>query len=120
MSRHWREQLDPNRHSDHMNTRIGGLPVDPPRDRLVEKWVYFVEVTSFTFQFQSVDQLQQCLEYFKQKIHPTSRLHGVDLEHHWQRWFERLPQWLFEESKRVKVVTALQYAAKDFSKLSAG
>lgn len=120
MSRHWREQLDPARHADQMTIHIGGFPVDPPRDRLIEKWVYFVDVASFTFQFQSLDQLQQCLEFFKQKIHPTSRQPDVHLEHYWQRWFEKLPQWLFEESKRTKVITALEQAAKDFGETAAG
>jgi hypothetical protein len=120
MSRHWIERLDPTRHADQMTIHVRGFPVDPPRDGLIEKWVYFVEVASFTFQFQSVDQLRQCLDFFKQKIHPTSRQPEVDLEHYWQRWFEKLPQWLFEESKRVKVITALERAATDFGDPTAG
>jgi len=62
-----------------MTIHVGGLPVDPPRDRLIEKWVYFVDVASFTFQFQSLDQLRQCLEFFKQKIHPDFPAAGCTL-----------------------------------------
>lgn len=120
MSRHWREQLDAARHADQMTIHVGGFQVDPPRDRLIEKWVYFVDLASFTFQFQSLDQLQQCLQFFRQKIHPTSRRPDVRLEHYWQSWFERLPQWLFEESKRLKVVAALERAAEDFREPAAG
>jgi hypothetical protein len=120
MSRHWREQLDPSRHADQMTVHVGGFPVEPPRDRLITKWVYFVDVASFTFQFHSLDQLRECLEFFRQKVHRTSRQPDVYLEHYWQRWFEKLPQWLFEESKRVKVVAALELAAKDFGDPAAG
>jgi hypothetical protein len=120
MSRHWREQLDPSRHADQMTVHVGGFPVEPPRDRLITKRVYFVDVASFTFQFHSLDQLRECLEFFRQKVHRTSRQPDVYLEHYWQRWFEKLPQWLFEESKRVKVVAALELAAKDFGDPAAG
>jgi hypothetical protein len=34
--------------------------------------------------------------------------------------FEKLPQWLFEESRRFKVITALERAAKDFGDPAAG
>jgi hypothetical protein len=77
-------------------------------------------VASFTFQFQSIDQLRQCPEFFTQKLHPSSRQPDVWLEHYWHRWFEKLPQWLFEESKGAKVITALERAAKDFGEPAAG
>ena len=114
MSRHWREQLDPMVHAEKMTVDVGGAPVEPPRDRLITKWVYFVEVASFTFQFHSLEDIQICLDFVRQKIHPTSRRPDVWLEHYWQRWFEKLPQWLFEESKRVKVVAALERAVREF------
>lgn len=99
-----------------MTVGVGGSPVEPPRDRLIEKWVFFVDVASFTFQFHSLEQLRQCHEFFTHKIHPTSRRPDVRLEHYWQQWFEKLPQWLFEESRRVKVIAALERAAEDFGK----
>jgi hypothetical protein len=119
MSRHCREKLNPARHADQMTIHVGGSPVEPPRDRLIEKSVYFVEVASFRFQFHSLNQLRECLVLFNQKIHPTSRQLNVWLEHYWQRWFEWLPQWLFEESKRVRVVAALEKAVTDFGEPTA-
>jgi len=51
-----------------------------------------VHVTSFTFQFTSAQQLRDCLSFFEQKIHPSSRrpmpsetLAGIHREA--QRWF---------------------------------
>ena len=70
-----------------------------------------VTVAAFTFQFISVKQIKDCLSYYEQKIHPSSRLStsGGD---HWEleRWFERLPMYLLEDAKRIKVVKALQKA----------
>jgi hypothetical protein len=95
-------------------TWLGGIPAKPPSDPLVERWAYFVDVCSFTFQFRSIDQLRKCLQFFEQPIRPTSRLPNVTLEHYWQRWHERLPQWLFSEPKRQKVVRALERAVREF------
>jgi type VI protein secretion system component VasA len=78
---------------------------------IVPKNVLVVSVASFTFHFFSVEQLRDCLAYYEQKTHPSSRLPvgGMD---HWeaQRWFERLPMYLLEEPKRAKVVKALNRA----------
>jgi hypothetical protein len=76
--------------------------------------VIFVQVAGFTFEFHNTEQVQACLEYFNRKLHPSSRIPLI-VEHsfsHWeaQRWFERLPLYLREESKRVKVVEALTEA----------
>ena len=96
-------------------THIGGLPVEPSQNRLIPRYVYFVAVSGFTFQFVSLEQMQECLAWFSHKTHPSSREPGVTLEHYWQRWFERLPQWLSEEPKRKKVIKALQRALNDFT-----
>jgi len=63
----------------------------------------------------SVQQLRNCPFFFEQKIHPSSRrpvpaepLAGTHREA--QRWFERLPIHLPEESKRRKVLEALTRA----------
>jgi hypothetical protein len=117
MARIWKERLDPDKHVDYMRTtHIGGFTVEAVRDRLIERDVYFVEVCGFTFQFQSLDQITEALAYFRQKTHPSSREPGVTLEHYWQRWYERLPQWLFEEPKRLRVVAALERAAETFGR----
>ena len=77
--------------------------------------VCVVDVCAFRFVFHSVMQVELCLEYYSRKIHSTSRLPvytqnlGGD---HWemQRWFERLPMFLLEGPKRLKVVSALKRA----------
>ena len=84
--------------------------------------VVMVRVASFTFRFESATQLQECLRYFEAKTHPTSRVPAKELEAQlgsdwreqrgWEveRWFERLPMYLLEEPKRLKVVKALREA----------
>jgi hypothetical protein len=115
MARFWKEQLDPERHRDYMASMwIGGISVLPPRDPLIVQWVYFVDVCSFTFQFHSLQQLQTCLSYFSQKNHASTRVSHNGLEHYWQQWYERLPQWLFEEAKRQRIVKALTRALTVF------
>jgi hypothetical protein len=79
-----------------------------------ERW--FVRVCSFTFVFHSITQLEACLNYYKPKTRPSSRILGEDLFDYGgdhgerQRWFERLPMYLLEEPKRKKVVAALRQA----------
>jgi len=70
-----------------------------------------VTVAGFTFRFISVEQIQDCLSYYERKIHPSSRL-AICGGDHWEseRWFERLPMYLLEDAKRIKVVKALQKA----------
>ena len=97
-------------------THLGGLPAPQPPDPLIVHWVYLVDVCSFTFQFISLDQLRECLRYFREPLHRTSRLPDVTLEHYWQRWFERIPQRLLQGAKRRKVVAALERALADFER----
>jgi len=62
MPRYWKEPLDTDKHRDFMSDRsVGGRSVVPPRDNLLPHWVYFVNVCSFTFQFHSLQQIEQCL-----------------------------------------------------------
>jgi hypothetical protein len=86
---------------------------------LIPRHIITVHVASFTFRFQTVEQLRECIRYYEKKIHPSSRipakrsaaylgkdwrkLRGWDVE----RWFERLPMYLLEEPKRQKVLKAL-------------
>jgi hypothetical protein len=95
---------------------------DNPNPALIPKWVYCVTVCSFTFEFHSINQINACLKYFSQKVRPSTRIPEKDLwkygGDHWemQRWFERLPQRLLQESKRLKVVKALERALSEFIK----
>ncbi|HBE70131.1 MAG TPA: hypothetical protein DDW52_18440 [Planctomycetaceae bacterium] len=118
MARHWSEKLDPERHVDVMGAAsyFGGANIEPAKSpNLDHRRMYFVAVAGFTFQFVSLEQLRECLEWFRQKIHPSSRLPNVTLEHYWQRWYERLPKGLTKEPKRQKIVTALENALSDFA-----
>ncbi len=81
-----------------------------PRDNLLQHWVYFVEVCGFLFQFQSLNQMEECLRHFSRKVHGTSREPGITLEHYWQRWFERLPRRLNRGSNRLRVARAMEQA----------
>jgi hypothetical protein len=123
MARIWKEAFDSVKH--------GGLPdalpdaVEPLRRHwtaptLVSHDVVFVSVCSFTFRFYSRQQLERVLNYYEQKIVPSSRepesmwgLRGGD-HGEAERWFERLPLFLREEPKRLKVVKALRDALKMF------
>ena len=115
MARLWTEPLDLARHRDLMSTNhIGGIECTIPLDRLIEQKVYFIEAAGFTFQFTSLAQIQEALEFFEKRIHPSSRQADIVLEHYWQRWYERLPQWLFKEPRRLKVVAAMTRALTEF------
>ena len=81
-----------------------------------------VRVASFAFRFDSADRLRACLKYYEQKTRPSSRIAAgalaAELGEDWrklrgwevERWFERLPMYLLEESKRQKVIKALSKA----------
>jgi hypothetical protein len=85
--------------------------------------VILVRVASFTFRFTTAKQLQDCIEYYERKIHPSSRISAkaiaADIGPDWrdlrswevERWFERLPMYLLEEPKRQKVLNALHKTA---------
>jgi hypothetical protein len=83
--------------------------------------VVFVSVCSFTFRFDSRQQLERVLNYYQQKIVTSSRepesawsLRGGDHSEA-ERWFERLLLFLREEPKRLKVVKALRDAMSMFA-----
>jgi hypothetical protein len=109
MAKIWKEPLDEERHKDFMSSATvgGGRPI-------ADGWVYFVRECSFTFQFMSRGQIQECLEFFSVKVHPARRRPGITLEHYWQHWYERLPRGLLAESKRVRIKKALERALDEF------
>jgi hypothetical protein len=82
---------------------------------LFSQEIYLVRVCSFTFEFYNLTQIEKCLEYFREKIHKSSRANVSGMDH-WeaQRWFERLPLYLSEEPKRKKVEAALTLALEKF------
>jgi hypothetical protein len=119
----WKEPYD--------STQHGGLPdalpdvTEPIRRHwtaptIIPHNVVFVSVCSFTFRFDTKEQLQRVLRYYEQKIVPSSRqpesvwgMRGGDHSEA-ERWFEKLPLFLREEPKRLKVVRALRDASKMF------
>ena len=122
MAKIWSEPFDWQRHHDPMNNGWGA-PHPEQRSRhqrspsLESHHVAFVRVAGFTFEFHSVAQIQTCLSYYAAKHQPTSRLPVSTGDYgggqsETQRWFERLPLFLREEPKRVRVVAALEEALR--------
>ncbi len=85
-------------------------------------WLYFVEVCGFTFKFRSLGEIQEYVNFYSQKILPSSRrrerdpISGLGAGDHWERQtkFDELPLYLREETKRLKVVHALSQAQAMF------
>jgi hypothetical protein len=89
---------------------------------LIPSYIIMVRVASFTFRFGSVEQLRECVKYYEQKTHQSSRVPAREIASQlgpdwrairsWEveRWFERLPMYLLDEPKRQKVVKALDRA----------
>ena len=88
---------------------------------LARSRVLFVRVAGFTFTFHSPEQLRACLDFYARKLHPTSRsAERADAvrsgevcgRFEVERWYERLPLYLREEPKRLRVVAALEAAVR--------
>ena len=87
-------------------------------------WLYYVKVFGFTFEFGSLEQIQEYIDFYSIKIHPSSRSADHCLPNsglfspldHWERQtkFDKLPLHLREETKREKVVQALSQAQTTF------
>ena len=114
MPKFWTEPLDPTKHLDFMCgfQAPGGVRVDQPAG---SRLVYFVRVCGFTFQFQSIAQLDEALRCFEMPVRPSGRAPHDGLEHYWHSWFERLPAGLSGGSKRGRVVSALKHARSSFT-----
>lgn len=113
----WKEKADPQKHKDYMSTSwVGGISIPKPKDNLIEKWVYFVKEGGFTFQFTSINQIEECIDYFSTKIHPSTRLNHDIYEHYWQTWHERLPHGITKKGKREKILKALIKAQDKFKR----
>jgi hypothetical protein len=121
MAIHWKEEYDLLKHQNKMWGH--GCEVEEnPNPALTHRWVYFATVCSFTFEFHSINQINACLKHYSQKIRSSTRIPEKDLwkyggDHgETQCWFERLPQKLYEERRRKKVIKALERALSDFLK----
>jgi hypothetical protein len=94
------------------------MPVDQTRDaKLLPRYVFFVEVAGFTFEFHSLAQVRVALEYFSQKVRPSSRIPFPGGMDHWeaQRCYDQIPMRLLKEPRRVEVVNALTAALEEFA-----
>src|SRR5437868_1570585 len=113
MARFWKEPYTLERAlaagiRDFENAPVVGLPntlwIGRPEFRDWPEWIYYVEVCKFTFVFFSLAMIRQYLEFYSQKVLPSSRMSGSL----WypngdnQRWFERLPLRLRKEPKRQR------------------
>ena len=124
MAKNWKEEIPRIEYearqdfpySNHMDTFLcgGWNPPRPTRSKLIPQWVYYVRVCGFTFEFYSVADIRTCREHFARKVEPSSARPHDGLEHYWQSWWERLPLWIKAESKRTKVVKALDQAIEEF------
>ncbi|WP_116812398.1 hypothetical protein [Steroidobacter cummioxidans] len=105
----WKERFDPERHVDKMDPRRHADYAADPHRALRAHWVYFAEVSGFTFEFMSLDQVRECLTYFERRLHPSSRI-DLGAADHWevQRWYERIPGHLKSDRNRPEVVRILK------------
>jgi hypothetical protein len=95
------------------------IDVPSPKQHIIRPIVFFVEVAGFTFEFHSLREIQIVLAYFSQKVRPSSRSpYPIVGMSHWeaQQWHDRIPGWLLKEPRRIKVVTALSDALREFGK----
>jgi hypothetical protein len=125
MARIWKEDFDGLKHGglpDASPDVVKSLRMHSSNPTLNSHHVVCVSVCSFTFRFHTKKQLERVLEYYEQKIVPSSRepesvwgLRGGDHSEA-ERWFERLPMFLREESKRLKVVKTLRNTLTMFDK----
>lgn len=88
---------------------------------LVPYKVCLVEVCGFQFFFHSLVQIDLCLEYYRCRHQPSSRLpvytEYLGSDHgRMQRWFEKLPAYLLESSKRERVIPALERARLEYQR----
>jgi hypothetical protein len=83
--------------------------------------VLFARVAGFTFEFHSIAQSQACLAFYAARIHPSGRsearataVREGEVTWRWEveRWHARLPLYLREEPRRVRVVAALTAALR--------
>ena len=119
MSKHWKEPYSKERAEAAGIHDYEGAVVVGAEDA---RWIYYVDVCSFTFTFFSLKMLREYLEYYSQKTLPSGRRHNSSKYStgpaasvgDGQSRFERLPARLRKSGKRERVVKALKKALGDF------
>jgi len=125
MARIWSESYDSLKHAQaFMPEQFGGWAAQSRQSHaptLIDHRVMLVRVCGFTFLFHTIEEMRACREYYAAKLHPSSRsaaaaraVHAEEVT--WrlevQRWYERLPLYLREEPKRIRVLAALERAVR--------
>lgn len=87
----------------------GGARVEGAAGR---RSVYFVRECGFTFQFQSIEQLDETVRFLEVSVHPSSRVPNDTCEHWYHRWFERLPAGLTARPMAERILRALRRARR--------
>ncbi len=83
----------------------------------INKWIYHVYVCRFTFAFFSLEDIPAYIRYYSTKILPSRIWDAPHIDHDArQTTFNRLPLYLRDNSKRLRVVNALRVALADFEK----
>lgn len=122
MARWWKERYDPALHRNNMwdvshdghQHHVDGSA----KSSNITQHVVMVQVEQFTFEFLSLGQLKDCIQYLAAEHHASSRIQeGIGAADHWevQRWYERLPRYLFSATRRPRVLKALRAALGQFS-----
>ena len=109
-----REIADPRVHKDFFRTwQIGGSVIEPTADNLVTDFVYIIESRGRSMTFVSLEQVAECLKWFKKKVHPSTR--RVVLEYDFYApWYCRIPREFSRRPNREKVVRALEKILKRY------
>lgn len=115
MAKYWIEKLDIKR----WRTAHGGKPREfsgQKIDNLVCPITYCVEVCKFVFKFSSKDEIEEYIEYFSSKIHPSTKVSLGGNEDHYdaQTKFTRLPSGLKSNHNRSRVLKALERSIVEF------
>lgn len=111
MARYWRAKG-----KGGCGDRQATAPTPKYARNLLARDAIAVSVCSFTFYFDTKEQISEYIQFFEKKTHPSSRVPASMLPNcvyrHWhsQRWYERLPLYLQEQPKREKVLKALREA----------
>ncbi|MBC8142451.1 MAG: hypothetical protein H7Y38_13535 [Armatimonadetes bacterium] len=104
--------------ADEIRWDYGALPFDrqnPPAS------LYFVHVCGFRFVFVSLAQIGEYRAFYDQPLKPSFRWGDAKMRYYndngeAQTPFARLPLYLWQKAKRVKVVRGLERAIRDFAK----
>jgi len=88
-------------------------------NKFTPAYVYYVEVCGFTFEFLTIQDIIEVMNWFSQKIHKSTRLPDskwLRAEHDVaQRWYEKLPAYIKKGSKRSRIIKALDEAITDLA-----